>query len=220
MSLNFDAVIFDFDGTVADTGKGIFNCIQYALEKNNLPLLSEASLRTFVGPPLHDSFKRECRVDDEMSTKLVASYRERYSIKGIYEFELYDGITDLLKKIRTGGGITGIASSKPEHFINIIVENTGLSGCFDVKSGSDPQYIEADKTSIIKACIAKMNLPESAKILMVGDRLYDIVGAHNIGIPCAAVLFGYGNQQEFEEYKADYIAKNTEELKNIIFNLN
>lgn len=218
MSLNFDAVIFDFDGTVADTGKGIFNCIRYALEKNNLPILSEESLRTFVGPPLHDSFHRECGVDDETSTKLVASYRERYSVKGIYEFDLYDGITDLLRDIQSAGGLTGIASSKPEHFINIIVENTGLSNLFDVTAGSDPKYIESDKTAIVKACIAKMNLPENARVLMVGDRLYDIVGAHNAGIPCAAVLFGYGNEQEFLEYQADYIAKDTEELKKIIFN--
>ncbi len=218
MSLNFDAVIFDFDGTVADTGKGIFNCIRYALEKNNLPILSEESLRTFVGPPLHDSFHRECGVDDEMSTKLVASYRERYSVKGIYEFDLYDGITDLLRDIQSAGGLTGIASSKPEHFINIIVENTGLIDLFNVTAGSDPKYIESDKTAIVKACIAKMNLPENARVLMVGDRLYDIVGAHNAGIPCAAVLFGYGNQEEFEEYKADYIAKDTEGLKKIIFN--
>lgn len=217
MGLNFDAVIFDFDGTVADTGKGIFNCIRYALEKNGLPILDEASLRTFVGPPLHDSFKRECGVDDEMSTKLVASYRERYSVKGIYEFDLYDGIVDLLKAIHSAGGLTGIASSKPEHFINIIVENTGLSDHFDFTAGSDPQYIESDKTAIVKACIAKMNLPENARVLMVGDRLYDIVGAHNAGVPCAAVLFGYGNEQEFLEYKADYIAKDTDELKKIIF---
>ncbi len=218
MSLNFDAVIFDFDGTVADTGRGIFNCIRYALEKNGLPTLEEASLRTFVGPPLHDSFKRECGVDDEMSTKLVASYRERYSVKGIYEFDLYDGIVDLLKEIQAQGGVTGIASSKPEDFINIIVNDTGMSDYFDFTAGSDPRYIESDKTTIVKTCIAKMNLPENARVLMVGDRLYDIVGAHNAGVPCAAVLFGYGSQEEFEEYKADFIAKDTAELKKIIFN--
>lgn len=218
MSLNFDAVIFDFDGTVADTGRGIFNCIRYALKKNGLPELEEKSLRTFIGPPLHESFMRECRVDMALADKLVASYREIYSVKGIYEFDLYDGITDLLEEIRSNGGITGIASSKPEDFINIILNDTGIKKFFTVTAGSDPRYIESDKTTIVKTCIKKMNLPENAKVLMVGDRLYDIVGAHNAGIPCAAVLFGYGSQEEFEEYKADYIAKDTGELKKIIFN--
>ena len=62
-----------------------------------------------------------------------------------------------------------------------------------------------------------MKLPENSKILMVGDRFYDIVGAHNAGIECAAVLFGYGNPEEFKKYKAEYIVKDVNELKNIIF---
>ncbi len=217
MKLNFDAVIFDFDGTVADTGKGIFNCIRYTLEKHNLPLLDEASLRTFVGPPLHESFKRECGVDDEVANSLVAGYREIYAEKGIYEFDLYDGITDILSLIQQSGGVTGIASSKPEDFINIILNDTGLSKYFDVTAGSDPRYAESDKTTIVKNCINKMNLKDDAKILMVGDRLYDIIGAHNADIPCACVLFGYGSENEFIEYKADFIVKDAQELKNVIF---
>ncbi len=217
MKLKYDAVIFDFDGTVADTGKGIFNCIRYTLEKHNLPQLSENSLRTFVGPPLHESFMRECGVDNETANSLVAGYRERYAEKGIYEFDLYDGITDVLSLIQQNGGLTGIASSKPEDFINIILNDTGLSKYFDVTSGSDPRYVESDKTTIVKNCIKKMNLNDDAKILMVGDRLYDIIGAHNAGLPCACVLFGYGSENEFLEYNADFIVKDDEELKNVIF---
>ena len=216
MNRNFDAVIFDFDGTIADTGKGIFACIRYALKAYGLPDLSEESIRTFIGPPLHDSFKRECGTDDEMTTRLVAKYRERYAVKGINEFDLYDGITDLLRTLRANGIKTGIASSKPEDFINIIVNDNNMSELFDVTSGSDPKYVESDKTQIVKACIKKLNLGENARYLMVGDRCYDIIGAHNAGIPCAAVLFGYGNKEEFIEYKAEYIAADTTELEKII----
>lgn len=217
MCKNFDAVIFDFDGTVADTGKGIFGSIRYALNACSLPQLDEKSLRTFIGPPLHDSFKRECGADDEMCVKLVAKYRENYAVKGIFEFELYPGMEELLKKLKAEGIVTGIASSKPEDFINIILNNTRLNKYFDFTSGSDPRYAESDKTEIVKKCIRKMKLPENSKILMVGDRFYDIVGAHNAGIECAAVLFGYGNPEEFKKYKAEYIAKDVNELKNIIF---
>ena len=182
-----------------------------------LKQLDEKSLRTFIGPPLHDSFKRECGADDEMCVKLVAKYRENYAVKGIFEFELYPGMEELLKKLKAEGIVTGIASSKPEDFINIILNNTRLNKYFDFTSGSDPRYVESDKTEIVKKCIQKMKLPENSKILMVGDRFYDIVGAHNAGIECAAVLFGYGNPEEFKKYKAEYIAKDVNELKNIIF---
>ena len=202
---------------MADTGKGIFGSIRYALNACSLQQLDEKSLRTFIGPPLHDSFKRECGADDEMCVKLVAKYRENYAVKGIFEFELYPGMEELLKKLKSEGIVTGIASSKPEDFINIILNNTRLNKYFDFTSGSDPRYVESDKTEIVKKCIQKMKLPENSKILMVGDRFYDIVGAHNAGIECAAVLFGYGNPEEFKKYKAEYIAKDVNELKNIIF---
>lgn len=217
MYQNYDAVIFDFDGTVADTGKGIFGSIKYALNACSLPQLNDKSLRTFIGPPLHDSFKRECGVDDKTCVKLVAKYRENYAVKGIFEFELYPGMENLLKELKANRVITGIASSKPEDFINIILENTHLDQYFNYTSGSDPRYVESDKTSIVKNCIKKMDLPQSAKILMVGDRFYDIVGAHNSGIECAAVLFGYGSREEFKEYGAEYVAKDVNELKKIIF---
>ena len=51
---------------------------------------------------------------------------------------------------------------------------------------------------------------------MVGDRKYDIVGAHKAGIACAAVLFGYGSQEEFDEYKADYVVKNFKDVEDLV----
>lgn len=214
---NFDAVIFDFDGTVADTGRGVFRCIRESVAKSGLEPLSEASLRTFIGPPLHDSFRRECHIDDdELVETLVAQYREVYSASGIYEFEIYDGMKGLFSDLRQAGVKVGIASSKPEDFIEIILKDTGLYECFDTFAGSDPRYADCDKTTIINTCIKKLGLPDGSKYLMVGDRCFDIAGAHSAGLPCAAVLFGYGSQAEFEQYGADYIVKDAQELKEII----
>lgn len=217
MKKNFDAVIFDFDGTVADTGKGVFRCIKDSLKRSNLPDLTEESIRTFIGPPLHDSFMRECGVDFPTADILVKQFREVYSTGGIYEFDIYDGIEDLLNLLNKEGVKTGIGSSKPEDFVKIILEDVGLKKNFDVIVGSDPKTVESTKTDIIKKCIRLFGLPEDAKILMIGDRMFDIDGAHSVGIPCAAVLFGYGSLEEFKEHNAEFIAENTIDLKNIIF---
>ncbi len=217
MQKNFDAVIFDFDGTVADTGPGVFRSIRASLEKSGLPPLSEQSLRTFIGPPLHDSFRRECHISDEaLVDTLVAQYREVYAAGGIYEFTVYDGMETLFRTLHQAGVKTGIGSSKPEPFVNIILQKTGLDQYFDVAAGSDPRYQDCDKTTIIKTCIQKLGLPADAKILMVGDRCFDIVGAHNVGIPCAAVLFGYGSAEEFRAYGADYIVSAAQEIADLV----
>lgn len=217
MKNKFDAVIFDFDGTVADTGRGVFRCIRESVKKSGLPELSEASLRTFIGPPLHDSFMRECHVDFDTADILVKQFREVYSVSGVFEFDIYDGIEELLELLNKEGIKTGIGSSKPEDFVKIILDNVGIKKNFDVIVGSDPKKVESSKTEIISTCIERFGLDEDAKILMIGDRMFDIDGAHSVGIPCAAVLFGYGSEEEFIEHEAEFIAEDTDDLINIIF---
>lgn len=217
MDKKFDAVIFDFDGTVADTGRGVFRCIRESIAKSGLPALKEESLRTFIGPPLHDSFMRECHVDFDMADILVKQFREVYSVSGVYEFDIYDGIEELLTLLNNEGVKVGIGSSKPEDFVKIILEKVDLKKHFDVIVGSDPKTVESSKTEIISTCISRFGLSDDAKILMIGDRKFDIDGAHSVNIPCAAVLFGYGSMEEFKEHNAEYVAENTDELRNIIF---
>ena len=216
MKNNFDAVIFDFDGTVADTGRGVFRCIKESIKKSGLPELSEESLRTFIGPPLHDSFIRECGVDFAQADILVKQFREVYSVSGVFEFDIYDGIEELLTLLNKEGVKTGIGSSKPQDFVKVILKSVNLEEKFDAIVGSDPKTVESSKTEIISKCIEIFNLPEGAKILMIGDRMFDIDGAHSVEIPCAAVLFGYGSEKEFKEHQADYIVKDTKELEKII----
>lgn len=217
MNKKFDAVIFDFDGTVADTGRGVFRCIRESLRKSGLPDLTEESIRTFIGPPLHDSFIRECGVNFDTADILVRQFREVYSVSGVYEFDIYDGIEELLALLNSEDVKVGIGSSKPEDFVKIILEKVDLKKHFDVIVGSDPKTVESTKTEIIGTCIKRFGLPPNAKILMIGDRKFDIDGAHSVNIPCAAVLFGYGSLEEFNEHNAEFIAQNTDDLKKIIF---
>lgn len=213
----FKTVVFDFDGTVADTGAGIFDCVRYAVRMEGLEQPDEAELRRFIGPPLFDSFKRAYPgISDEQATQLVCRYREKYSEDGIYNFKLYDGMLGLLEAIKAAGLKTAIGSSKPEHFIKRILESADLGKYFDVAAGSTPGVQEDTKFSIITDALARLNVTDLDGVLMIGDRKFDVEGAHKVGIPCAAVLFGYGNEAEFKEYNADYIVKNCEELKEII----
>ena len=131
MKNNFDAVIFDFDGTVADTGKGVFRCIRESVEFMGLPALSEESLRTFIGPPLHDSYIRECGVDFEKADMLVKQFRKNYSAGGVFEFDIYDGIDELLSLLNKEGVKVGIGSSKPQDFVHIILQKVDLEKYFD-----------------------------------------------------------------------------------------
>ena len=216
MNNKYDAVLFDFDGTVADTGKGIFNGVYHVLDSMGIDPPEPEKLRYFIGPPLHESFRIVFGFNEEECKAAVATYREYYSDKGIFELTMYDGMEELFRKLKARGIKLGISSSKPEIFLLRIVDKFGLSELFDTVKGSDIDYIHSDKSLIIRRATEAMNLPGSAKVLMVGDRCFDINGAKKAGVDSAGVLFGYGSREEFEEAGADYIAADANELFGII----
>lgn len=216
MNNKYDAVLFDFDGTVADTGKGIFNGVFHVLDSMGIDPPEPEKLRYFIGPPLHESFRIVFGFNEEECKAAVATYREYYSAKGIFELTMYDGMEELFRKLKARGIKLGISSSKPEIFLLRIVDKFGLSELFDTVKGSDIDYIHSDKSLIIRRATEAMNLPGSAKVLMVGDRCFDINGAKKAGVDSAGVLFGYGSREEFEEAGADYIVVKADELFGII----
>ena len=216
MNNKYDAVLFDFDGTVADTGKGIFNGVYHVLDSMGIDPPEPEKLRYFIGPPLHESFRIVFGFNEEECKAAVATYREYYSAKGIFELTMYDGMEELFRKLKARGIKLGISSSKPEIFLLRIVDKFGLSELFDTVKGSDIDYIHSDKSLIIRRATEAMNLPGSAKVLMVGDRCFDINGAKKAGVDSAGVLFGYGSREEFEEAGADYIVAKADELFGII----
>ena len=106
--LNPKLILFDFDGTVADTGRGIFNCVGYAASAFGWALPDEEALRSFVGPPLHDSFRRVFGVSEEQALSAVEKYRELYSTEGMFQFDVYEGITQVIEAVRSEGIKTAV----------------------------------------------------------------------------------------------------------------
>lgn len=214
---NFDAVLFDFDGTVADTGEGVFLCVRYAIDAHGLEQPSDKEIRKFIGPPMIVSYHTLYpRLSDDEVQSLMQSYREKYAEVGLYKYKLYDGITELLKKLNENGIKTAVASSKPQEALRNITKDSGIDKYFDCIVGADKNYTDSDKATIVEEAIRRTGVKDKSRVLMVGDRKYDIVGAHKAGIVCAAVLFGYGSQEEFDEYRADYVVNSFKEVEKIV----
>lgn len=214
---NFDAILFDFDGTVADTGEGVFFCIRKAIERFGLKQPTEAEIRKFIGPPMVVSYKTLYpQLSDDEVQKLLVSFREDYVKTGLYKYRLYDGIKELLQKLSENGIKTAVASSKPQKELERIIAYSGIDKYFSCIVGADINYNDSDKATIVESALEKMGVKDKSRALMVGDRKFDIVGAHKAGIPCVGVLFGYGSREEFEEYKADYIAESFADVEKIV----
>ncbi len=216
MNKNYDAVLFDFDGTFADTGEGIFESVQYAVKALGFEPLSDETLRRFIGPPIFDSFKRELPIDGARAEFAVMKYREAYADSGILRFKIYDGILGLLEELKNSGIKIGIASAKPQKFIIRIVAHLGLEDVFDYISAPADDKADQNKTNLILRAAEALKA-EKSRVLMIGDRHFDINGANGAGVDSIGVTFGYGSEQELCEAGATFIAHDVAEVRKIIF---
>ena len=212
--MKYKSVIFDFDGTVAETGRGITNCVRYALEKLNRPVPGMDVLKKFVGPPLYDSFRTLCGLGHDEAERAVALYRDRYTVTGLFECDLYPGFEALVRELKAGGVHVAVASGKPEHFLRRIIEHFGMTDCFEGVAGPDPSSHSSDKRGQVLAVLPEGCAPEDA--CMVGDRCFDIDAGCALGMHTIAVEYGYGNREEFIDSGADEIAATVDELRSML----
>ncbi len=215
---NFDYVIFDFDGTIVDTGEGILKSLQYAFAafRDEVPTLDD--LQVFIGPPLHYSFTKFFNVSEEEVDVYIAKYRERYSDIGLYECKLYDGMLDLLKKLKENKIKVGVASSKPQIFIEKLLDHLDLIYYFDFLCGTtfdDCKHV--GKKELVEKTMRNLGATENDKVIMIGDRYFDIDGGNEAGVYSCGIAHGYGDREEFQEHNADFIAMNISDLDGILF---
>lgn len=213
----FDFVIFDFDGTVADTGEGILKSLQYSFYAMGSDVPDMSDLKRFIGPPVYYSYTHFYGVSENEVEAYIRKYRERYKEKGIYECKLYDGMRELILELKSRGVKTGIASSKPEHLIYSVADFLGVTDFFDAIAGvKSDNSRHSTKRDIILEAMEKLGAADKERVLMVGDRCFDIEGAAAAGVKSCGALWGYGNKEEFLEYKADFIAEKPLDVINLL----
>ncbi len=209
--MQYNAVIFDLDGTLTDSRQGIVECTRYALQKEGRPVPPDEVLRLFLGPPLADSFMRYCGMNEEEAARATDDYRERYLPIGWRENKVFAGIRPLLRALSERGVYLAVATGKPEHTSIDILHYYGLLQYFDKVAGPTPQDLHADKGDLIRRV-----LPEGKRAVMVGDTVGDIRGAQDAGIDSIAALYGYGENGKVLSAKPTYAVSDVQGLQRLL----
>ena len=208
----YEYLFFDLDGTLTDPAEGITKSVEYALNKFGITVADRSELLCFIGPPLVDSFRDFFGFSDEDAARAVGYYREYFPEKGIFDNRVYDGIPELLAKLRAAGRTLVLATSKPEEFARRIMDKFDLARYFKHICGATFDGRISKKAEVIEYAIETAGITDRSSVLMIGDREHDVLGAKKAGVDSLGVLFGYGSREELEEAGATYIAESVEEL--------
>lgn len=209
-------LLFDLDGTLTDPGVGITNAVMYALEKFGIVPAAREELYPYIGPPLTDSFQRYHGLTSEQAQQALLYYREYFSERGLYENELYPGIPALLQTLQRAGYTLIVATSKPEEFTHTILRHFQMESFFAFVGGNTLDERRPTKAAVIEYIRQRFPDITEENALMIGDRCYDIEGAHGCGLHAVGVLYGYGSRRELETAGADALAETPAALLSVI----
>lgn len=194
-----DLVLFDLDGTLTDSAPGIVNCIRYALDRMGIDHPDDATMRTFLGPPLAVTFGQHFSLSGPEVEQAISLYRERYHDIGLFENDVYDGVRDLLTAV-DDGRVLAVATSKPTYSAARILEHFDLADHFAFIGGADLDGTRHDKASVIAHTLESLRRsghdPSPSRTVMIGDREHDVHGARVHAIDTIGVLWGYGDEGE------------------------
>ena len=206
-------VYFDLDGTLTDSGEGIMNCAAKTLMEFGITPPDAEGLRAFVGPPLRDSFP-EYGVPEDRVEEAVATYRRFYVPDGMFQNHPSPGIYALLSKLKNAGYRLFVATSKPEFMAQAILEKFELRDYFEDVCGAVLNGNRDSKEQILDELHRRY--PDITEAVMVGDTVYDILGAAAHNLPAIGVSWGFGTVSEMQEAGAAAIAYTMDELYDLI----
>ncbi len=193
----YRTIIFDLDGTLLNTSKGVLNSVKYALDKMGLEQLPYEKAKRFIGPPLQEGFAKVAGLEGDDVDRAVEHYRENYKkLGGIFEAEVYGGIIEVLKHLKNDGRKLCVATLKPEDSAKVVLEHFGIAQYFDYIGGNKEE--RSTKAGLIAEGLSATDTTADEAVL-IGDSIFDLYGAQEAGVDFIAAAYGFAPDEGFPE---------------------
>ncbi len=213
------SVLLDLDGTLVDSYPGILASCIAALRALGYEADERLDLRGAIGPPLEDIMQLLLqRYGDTRVAEAVTAYRQHYGECGFLGSLPYPGIESSLQEMTLAGLRLYLATSKRATFATRILNNIEFAKYFDGIYGSVPSGQLDRKPELLAHVLSQHNLSPSHSI-MVGDRRYDVSGAHAVGMRGLGVLWGYGTRDELVAAGADQLVESPADLATSVLSM-
>lgn len=213
MHLNKKNLFIDLDGTILDTYEGIYNSFVYAFDKMGMEMPVD-NVKKFIGPPLVDSMEQFFDKKEDVD-RIIAFYREYYVDKGLYECKPFDNMGEVLKELKSRGYKLYVATSKPFKVSLQILKDFGLFDLFDSIYGAMDDTKRGSKDKVIAYALEDSKVDKS-ETLMIGDTLFDRLGAKDNEMDFASVLYGFGEESDIVRETNLFNAETVKDILNYL----
>ena len=195
--MNYDLVIFDWDGTVMDSTERIVECMQAAAQDCALPVLSVAQTQSIIGLGLPQAI---ATLYPQLAASDIDTMRERYAAHFIAaESEpspLFPGAESVLQGLREAGAKLAVATGKSRKGLNRVWGNTGYGRYFDASRCADESESKPHPAMVL-SLLAEFGVP-AERALVVGDTTFDLEMARNADVARVAVSYGAHPVEQLE----------------------
>ncbi|MBS7525935.1 HAD family hydrolase [Fusibacter paucivorans] len=209
-------ILFDLDGTLTDPKAGITKSVAYALKRMIDTDVDPETLTHFIGPPLKESFMTFYGMTESEALQAIEHYRTYFKDSGMLDNFAYEGIEQLLERLKKTGKVLAVATSKPTPFAERILEHFNLAQYFEVIVGSNLDGTRTHKDEVVEATLQLLRCDDREQAVMVGDREHDVIGARKAGLKCVGVTYGYGGYEELNTAGAAWIVEDLNALERLL----
>lgn len=212
-------IIFDFDGTLADTIVDITDSINLAFEQSGFKPVTTELIRSLIGHGLSDLLRKALKSDgNKQIPSLIEGYRQVYMDRMLLNTHLYAGIEDMLDQCVASGFALSVLSNKPDIFTVPMCQAMLKRWPFARFRGSNKDWSKKPDPTVALEFARAMKC-EPQNVYFVGDSAVDIETAHNAGMKSVAVTWGYRDLNELQSAKPDHIIDRPAELTRLLENV-
>lgn len=195
----FNPVLFDLDGTIADTAPGILRKLRHTIAAVGYEVPDDEALRAMIGPPLLHTFRETFGMPSELAERAMQIQRNYVADVGAADgTELFEGVLGLIEALHAQGVPMAVATSRNQFQAEEILAHFDLSQYFYLIAGHSEEEGRTSKADSVAACLrAYPGLTDQAlNPVLIGDRVHDLEGAHAQGIAMIWSGWGYGTAEE------------------------
>lgn len=216
----YKLLIFDFDGTIADTKECVARSTQEALRFFELSNIPKEDIVRHMGIPIKDFVKQRTHNEysDEFYDNFVKKYREIYKRNMTTQTKIFEGLHLVLGQLKENGAVLAIATSKGTQATQENLDHLGIRHYFDIILGEDLVTHKKPHPESIRAVMKYVKITNPKDVLMIGDSTYDIQMGKQAGVDTAAVTWGAHEREKLQTKNPDFVFESVEKLQMVLTN--